>query len=81
MGMMTRQILSYAPQREKLSTQLKLDYNPYPLSQTGHTSAKPTVSLRDYHKTVISDILDKGDNVWLLNIHTSITYLYFILFH
>ena len=36
----------------------------------------PTVSLRDYHEIVISDILDKGDNYSQI-----ITSLYFGLYH
>ena len=63
------------PLSVKKSILLKLGYKPCPLSEKRHRSFSPTVSLRGYHKTVISDILDKEDNVGLLNFRKIITSL------
>ena len=64
----------------KKVTIVQIQLNPCPLSQPRHTSFQPPLSLRRYNVTVISDILDEGDNVCLLNINKMITSYYFILF-
>ena len=81
--LVARQILSYSPYRvyrpwrqnsSKLALKLTLCYRP-----DTHPFILPTVLLRDYHETVISDILHDGNNVCLLNIHKIITCLYLFL--
>ena len=83
--LVARQILSYSPslhdvyKRQKLTEQLKISSNSYPLLQTRHTSFQPTVPLRNYHETVIFDIMHDGNKVCLLNIHKIIACLYIFL--
>ena len=62
-----------------MTLKLQIKYFIYELSSKHDLHRSLLGSLSDYHETVISDIRDEGDIMYLLNIHRNITSLYLFL--